>query len=164
VTEPQPPAAPPSPWNPAPARARSGPGCSKPLLLGCGVLIVLLGIGAVIFLVKMPSIVQWWFQKLESTLEQRLPADATPAEKTHFHAAFESARHALASGTVDASRMQPFQSRLLAVGSSEQRMTHAQLHDLTVALEGLAGKPAEAPPGPARGSGPSGATGTSPPR
>jgi hypothetical protein len=162
VTEPQPPATPPSPWNPTPTRARGGPGCSKPLLMGCGVLILLLGIGAVIFLVKMPSIVQWWFEKLETTLEQRLPNDVTPAEKARFHAAFESARRALASGSVDASRMQPFQSRLLSVGSSEQRMSHAQLHDLTVALEGLAGKAAEPVTGASGASGPSAATGPPP--
>jgi hypothetical protein len=159
VSEPLPPSPPPappgSPWNPpatATTPARSGPGCSKPLLLGCGALIVLLGLGAILFFVNMPSIVQWWFGKLEVTLEPRLPDDASSAERARFHAAFAAARRAFSAGTVDASRLQPFQGKLLEVGGSDKKMTHEQLRDLTVALERLAGKvPAGSPaPAPAR--------------
>jgi hypothetical protein len=129
----------PSPWNPAPAR--SGPGCSKPLLLGCGGLLVLLGIGAVIFIVKAQSLVQWYFEKLEDTMASRLPDDATPAERQHLHAAFAAARGALANGTADPSRMQPFQRKLMEVGAAEKKMTHQQLQDLTRSLEDFAHKP-----------------------
>ena len=40
-----------SPFNPnAPAAPRPGPGCSKPLLIGCGALVLVVGI-CVVFLV-----------------------------------------------------------------------------------------------------------------
>jgi hypothetical protein len=166
VSEPQAPITPASPWNPTPAatRGRTGPGCSKPLLIGCGVLLLVLGIGAVVFLVRMPSIVQWWFQKLEGVLEAHLPTDVTAPEKARYHAAFVSARRSLASGRVDASRMQPFQSRLLSISGSEKAMTHQQLYDLTVSLEQLAGQHPQAPPVPPSPPPASGPTGPSPPR
>jgi len=48
----------PSPFNPTPAAPSTGGGrgCSKPLFIGCGALLVLLGICAIVFVVKAPAL------------------------------------------------------------------------------------------------------------
>jgi hypothetical protein len=141
---PQPAAPAPSPWNPAPAR--SGPGCSKPVLIGCGGLLVILGIGAILFILKAQSLVQWYFEKLEDSMASRLPDDATPAERQRLHAAFAGARAAFANGTADPTRMQLFQRKLLEAAGPDKKMTRQQLRDLAAALEDIARRPAPAAP------------------
>jgi hypothetical protein len=148
VAEPEPSTTPASPFHPAAAQVpRDGPGCSKPLLIGCGVVLLLLGVGAVVLRVELPSIVRWWFHSLEATLAPRLPADLSPAERQRLHRAFEAAGRAASTGQVDIANLQPFQRQLIALKDPDVRLSHKDVRDLTESLEALSRAPGAPGPG-----------------
>ena len=126
---------------------RGGPGCSKPLLKGCAIFLLLLGAGAVIFVVELPRIVHWWFETFEATITPRLPADLAPAERARLHRAFVAAREAVTTGQADIGNLQSFQRKLLALADPKVKLTHQDVTELTEALEEVAQKPGAAPPG-----------------
>lgn len=139
MSEPYVPPPPPQPFNPA-AVARRGGGCSKPLLLGCAALFVLLGIGMVALVVKAPDLMAWFFERWEEQVMAKLPEDATPAEKERLHKAFEAAIAALRSKQIDAAKLKPVQlqmTEILEMGNS--RLSREDMLRLTVALENLGG-------------------------
>jgi hypothetical protein len=149
---------PPQPFNPA-AVARRGGGCSKPLLLGCAALIVLLGVGMAVFVVKLPTFMAWLFTQWEGQIMTRLPEDATAAEKERLHQAFAAAVTALRSRPFDPAKLKPVQlqmTEILEMGNS--RLSREDMLRLTVALENLGGiaPKAEAPPPAPQGQSPPG--------
>jgi hypothetical protein len=137
-----------SPFNPAAQVARDGPGCSKPLLIGCGLVFLLLGVGVVVLIFEAHNLVGWWFHKIEATFEPRLPADLAPAERQRLHQAFEAAASAATAGQVDIGSMQPFQHKIMALADPQVRISHQDVRELTQALELLAGKPGGPRPPP----------------
>jgi hypothetical protein len=143
-------AGPPSPFTPRPTPPGppSGRGCSKPTLIGCGALLVLLGIGAILFMVKAPAILRWWFGKLEAQVMGQLPPDLSAAERERLHDAFAAVDRGVASGKLDAAGLQQMQKKLVQLGSKPNRqLTREDVRELTVALERLAGRaPSPAPP------------------
>ncbi|HVT15349.1 MAG TPA: hypothetical protein VHQ90_04080 [Thermoanaerobaculia bacterium] len=136
----------PSPFDPRP-ESRSGPGCSKPLLLGCGAVLVLLGIGAVVFVVEAPTLFRKILDSMAGSLEPRLPPDLTPQERQRLHAAFAAAGRAVENKKADLRKAQAFQRKLLAVSDPQKPLTRQDVLDLIRALEDLAGQsPSTAPP------------------
>lgn len=157
MSEPNPTPPPPQqPFDPA-AVARRGGGCSKPLLMGCAVLIVLFGVGMAVFVVKLPSVMAWLFAQWEGQVMAKLPEDATPAEKDRLHKAFDAAIDALRNKPIDPSKLKPVQlqmTEILEMGNS--RLSREDMLRLTVALENLGGvkPPADAPAPPPQAQSP----------
>lgn len=156
MTEPpqQPPFPPPSPFNPpgvqqpgVPARPPGRTGCSKPLLVGCGVLLLLLGIGLVVTIYNAPKILQWSFEAIERDVMARLGPDVTPEDRARLAAAFEGARSAMAKNQVDIGKVQAFQGKIMEVAPAGRPISRQQVQDLTRSLEELAGKKGTSPPG-----------------
>lgn len=154
MTEPTPvQPAPAQPFNPA-AVARPRGGCSKPLLLGCAALFVLLGVGMVVFVVKMPDVLSWLFRQWESQIMAQVPADVTPAERERLHRAFAASIAALRSQPVDPAKLKPVQmqiTQIMEMGNAKGKLTREDVLRLTVALESLGGvarpeKPSTAAP------------------
>ena len=139
----------PSPFNPRPVGPRpGGGGCSKPALLGCGAVLVLLGIAAVAFIVKAPDFLRWWFSKLEQQVMTQLPPDLPAVDRERLHQAFADLDHGMSSGKLDAAGLQQMQAKLVQLGSKPNRqLTRQDVIELTAALERLAGK--TPPPYPA---------------
>ena len=146
MTEPGsvPPVPPAAPFNPTAPAARPGPGCSKPALIGCGVLLVLLGIGAIAFVVKAPSIVAWMFNKLEADVVARMPPDATQKERERLRIAFDDAADSIRTGKADQTQLQKLQAEMMQIAQKPpgQTLTRDEVRELTEALEALAGKSA----------------------
>jgi len=131
-----------SPFNPSAVQVpRDGPGCSKPLLIGCGLVLLLLVAGVVVIRIEAPAIIRWTFRLAESSLAPRLPADATPAERQRLHQAFEAAGRAVGTEQTDLPNLQRVQREIMALSGSQSPLTHKQVRELTEALESLARKP-----------------------
>lgn len=138
----QPPYSSPSPFNPtgAPVRPPGRSGCSKPLLIGCGALLLLLGIGLVLMIYNAPKIVQWSFEAMERDIMSRLSPEVTPEERTRLVTAFADARAAMSKNQVDISKVQTFQGKIMDVAPANKQLGPDDVRELTRSLEDLAGK------------------------
>jgi len=143
---------------------RDGPGCSKPLLIGCGLLLLLFIVGVVVIRVEAPAIFRWTFRLAETSLTPRLPADTTPEERQRLHRAFEAAGRSIGSDQTDLANLQRVQREIMALSASQAPLTHQQVRELTEALEAVAhtrGAPTPAP-APAPGAPPRQPSGAGP--
>jgi hypothetical protein len=138
TTSPDPSPVPPSPFQPG--APRSGRGCSKPALIGCGALLVLLGVCAVVFMVKAPSMLRWVFDRVERQVLAQAAPDVTPEEKARLQKAFDDAASAVASDKADPLKAQQLNRVLMEVGQPGRRATKEDVRRLTEALEAMAGK------------------------
>lgn len=143
----QPPYPAPSPFNPtgAPVRPPGRSGCSKPLLIGCGAVLLLLGVGLILMIYNAPKIVQWSFQAMEQDIMGRLGPDVTPEDRARLGTAFADARAAMSKNQVDISKVQAFQGKIMDVAPANKKLARKDVLELTRSLEDLAGK---RPPGP----------------
>ena len=151
------PLSPPSPFNPRPLGPRpGGGGCSKPALLGCGGVLLLLGILAIVFVFKAPDFLRWWFGKLETQVMSQLPPDLPAVDRERLRTAFKDVDHGIATGKLDAGGLQQMQQKLVQIGSKPTRqLTRQDVLELTAALERLVGKtPPPAPVEPVRPASP----------
>jgi hypothetical protein len=134
-----PPASVPQPFGSAPTPVLGG-GCGKPVLLGCGVLFLLLGIAGVALLFKAKDLLSWSLGNMGPAVVGNVAADVPPEEVRRFEAALAAARQRIEAGQIDPQSLQRVQSRLLAAMSGGKgQLDRRQLQDLTVALEGLGG-------------------------
>jgi hypothetical protein len=144
-----------SPFNPAAVQVpRDGPGCSKPLLIGCGLLILLAGAGLLVIRFEAPAIFRWVFRMTEASMTPRLPADATPAERRRLHQAFESAGRSIGGDQTDLATLQRVQGEIMALNRSQAPLTHQEVRELTEALEALSHPPPAPPAAPGTGIAP----------
>ena len=129
----------------------SGGGCGKPAWIGCGVLLILLGIVAIVFIVKAKDILRWSLKTVETKIMSSLPEGTTAAEKQRLSAAFDGAIKAATEGKVNPADLGDMQSAIMhATESTKTGMTHQDVEQLTIALEKVAGiaPPAKSAPGP----------------
>ena len=132
-----PPPPPPSPFQPinpgpAPVPGKTG-GCGKPVVIGCLILLVLMGIGLVLLFSNAPKLLDWAFGQMERGILAQLPPDVSKAAR---------------EGTADPAELQDLQRKIMQV-SSKRPLTRQDVLDLTRELEEAAGKKAagEEPPG-----------------
>jgi len=157
MTEPPqpPPYPPPSPFNPQgvpppgiPGRPPGRSGCSKPLLIGCGIVLLLLGAGLVLMIFNAPKIVQWSFTMMEQDIMGRLGPDVTPEDRARLATAFDDARSAMEKNQMDITKVQAFQDKIMEVAPANRKLSRKDVQELTAVLEDLAGtKPATSDPG-----------------
>jgi hypothetical protein len=132
--------APPSPFDPGRTRSSGGPSRSRPLLIGCGVVLLLLGIAAVVLVVKMPDLVGWIFHRLEQQVLAKLPPDVTPEERQRLDAAFDDAARAIGESKVDPAQAQELNTVLMEMGQPGRKITREDALKLLETLEEVAGK------------------------
>ena len=138
---PTPPSTPVSPFNPGkPIPPGGGASGKRPLLIGCGALLLLLGIAAVVLVAKRGELVGWMFQKLEAQILAKLPEDVTPEERQRLDQAFDSAAEAIGSGVTDPSKAEQLNAALLDLAQGGRQITREDVLKLTTALEEVAGK------------------------
>jgi len=150
----------PSPFRPTPITPQTagGGGCSKPLFVGCGAVLVLLGICAIVFVVKAQDLFQWWVGLVEQKVVSVVPDDVTPAERAALHQGFADLRGLFRhGGQPDGRFLQPFQAKIVEILSKPKgQVTRQEILDLTRILEQTAGKrpaPEGAAPGATPGTG-----------
>ena len=59
-------------------------GCSRPALLGCGVLILLLGAASILFLVKADDLFDWAVRQFEAQINEQLPEEISAEERARL--------------------------------------------------------------------------------
>lgn len=134
MSEPFVPPSAPQPFAPSPRPV--GGGCGKLALVGCGALLLLLGVGAVIVAMQGERVVHWLFGIMESSILEKAPADVTAAERERFQRAFDAAVTKATTGPGDPVLLQKLQTAL--VETSQRPITRQAFVDLTQRLEGLA--------------------------
>jgi hypothetical protein len=150
---------PPAPFNPAAPQTGGRRGCSKPMVVGC--LVVLLGggilaLGALYYVAThLPTILSHSFATMERELLAIMPPEVTAEERERLHLAFQSAGTAMAHpDKLDPARLNRVQTELFSVSRKGKSLARADVLKLTEALEGLQPPPPPAPPVPAAPSPP----------
>lgn len=113
-----------------------GPGIRKPLLIGCGVLLLLAFAGFALFVAYQDSIAAWVFEAMQTELEPRLPEDLPDDVRARYEEAFEQAVAAAREGSYepqDLQRVQQEFSRAVREGGS--RLSVEEVERLTRVLE-----------------------------
>jgi hypothetical protein len=123
------------------ARLGGGPRPARVVLIGCGVVFLLLGVAAVIFMLRADDFVGWVFGSLEETVMARLPPDLPSADRRRLEAAFGSARERVESGEGDPDAMRRLQAELTALArdGAGGPLTREQVARIIAALEGVVG-------------------------
>jgi hypothetical protein len=134
------------PFENAPNAPAAG-GCSRVGLIGCGVVILLLGAAAVVFLFKAGDLFAWAMTQFEVEITKALPEDCTESERQRLQSAFDSAAEAVRSGEFDPLALQRLQGKLReSLLDEDQSLTREQVLELTVVLEEVSGQePSEGP-------------------
>jgi hypothetical protein len=145
--EPQPPGgAQPQPFSETPQDPPGG--CSRPLMIGCALTVVLLGLLLLGVLWKardlMPVLFRWSLDQFEQQVSASLPADLSEAERQRLADAFDAAAAAVEDGTADAAALQRLQGRLLEVARAGE-LTRDEVIALVEALEEVARERAPPP-------------------
>ena len=128
-------------------------GCSRPLLVGCSLAVVLAGLVLLVLLWKaqdlIPAAFEWALGQFEQQVEGMLPEDLGEAERRRLAEAFDAAAAAVADGSADPGALQRLQGRLLEVARAGS-LSRGEVLDLIEALEEVAGErappPASEPP------------------
>lgn len=149
MTEPTPsPAA--EPFAAAPVEPRAG-GCSKPMLVGCGVLFLLLGVVGLVFVMKARELLVWSLDRTRGAVLANLSEEITPADRERFDAAYAAATTRIRDGKIDPVALQSLQGQLMkSIENPRQPVSREKFLQLTEALEKVGGlEPPAAPAAPA---------------
>ena len=148
---PQPPptepgAPPPSPTPPIPRPFAPEPkplpgGCSRPLLIGCGTIVVLFGIAAIVFVAKAKDLLAWTMREVEKQVVANLPAEVPEDERARLDRGFDAAIARMQKGEVETPALYALQSQLMNAAEKSQKraMTRDDVLDLLSALERVGG-------------------------
>jgi len=140
---------PPPPARPfAPEQTSGGSGCQKPLLIGCGLLSLLLGIAAVVFVVKAKDVLAYAMNQLRMEVVAHLPKDAPATDRQRVEEGFDAALSRIRSGELDPAALQELQKKLTAAASAAatRDLTREELDGLVTALDLFNGTAAESAP------------------
>ena len=135
-----------APFGSAPTEPVAG-GCSRAGLIGCGVVILLLGAASLVFLFKAGDLFGWALSQFETEITRALPEDLTESERQRLREAFDGAAEAVRSGEFDPSALQSLQAKLReSLLDEDPTLTREQVLELTTVLEEVAGqRPEEVP-------------------
>jgi hypothetical protein len=139
IPPPPPPSPSPSP-DPRPFDAggvKAPSGCQKPLLVGCGLTALLLGIGAIAFVMKAKDVLAYAMNQLRSQVVSSLPEEIGDREREALEASFERAIARIREGAIDPAALQNLQGKLVAAaqGAGSRKLTPAEVADLQSALD-----------------------------
>lgn len=110
-------------------------------LLGCGALILLLGIGSVVFLLKAKDLFGWMMNELEAQVMESLPANITETQMQELSAAFDGAVEAVREDRANVVALQELQKMLReSLGNGPNRLSREEVQSLIEALDRVSGR------------------------
>jgi hypothetical protein len=108
---------------------------------------LLLGVAAVVFLLKAGDLFGWALARFETEISRALPDEMTQEERQRLHQAFQEAADAVRSGEFDPVALQRLQGTLRdSLLDQDQRLTLEQVYELIEVLEEVSGREPEAEP------------------
>ena len=135
----EPEATPAVPFSPS-APPVTGGGCGRVGIIGCGVLVLLLGAAAVVFLLKAGDLFAWAMTRFETEIIGVLPEDFTDEERQRLHEAFANATEAVRSGEFDPLALQRLQGKLRdSILDESGTLSRQEVLELIDLLEELSG-------------------------
>lgn len=160
--------APPTGDQPAPSpfdrpsgepRRSSGPGVGKPLLIGCGGLLLLLLVAGVLFLVYQNQIAAWLFETMQGQLAPALPDDLPPDVRQRYDRAFDQAIESMRAGSYNPFAMQGAQREFTRaaghLSGDDAKLSVEDVERLSAALEKIPAEEGGEEPDTAPGTAPS---------
>ena len=160
----------PTPFGRPPEARPARSGCGRAALIGCGVVVVLVGIAAIVFMMNYKryagGLLSWSFGKLEEQIFAGMAPDVTQEERDRLRAAFRDALAAAQSGQSDPQALSRIQGQVMEVAQRQKgQISREDVRKLTEALEAVAGKGASPPAAsePALEGEPVDGSGTEPP-
>ncbi len=129
-----------SPFDTRPHDPAALQGCSRPVLIGCGVTVL---VGALLFLlviVKARDLFVWAFETNARQILANLPPDVTAEDEERLRRAFDAASAAVLEGRIDLDGLQDLQGALALAG--RKSVTRDEVLEAVEALERVAGTPA----------------------
>lgn len=128
-------------------------GCGAIALAGCALVLLLVGIGGVVMVLKADQLFSWAFDQVGDQIEKRLEDDVDPELRERLRLAIEEFSLAVREGRVTPDALSDAQSRLGEATRSSRISAEAALR-LTVALERAARSQGEPQSEPEPQSGP----------
>ncbi len=144
----QPPASDPQPFEDRPVGPATFSGCGKPVVIGCVALLLVLAVGLLVIVWKAGDLVRWSLGQYRETVIEHLPDDLTAAERERLDSAFDAALEALTSGGADPAGLQELQRAMSNTGRRIQNLSREDVLELTRALERVAGVGEQTEPAP----------------
>ena len=137
MSEIPPPLSPSDPRPFAPGGAKPASGCQKPLLIGCGALALLLGIGAIVFVLKAKDVLAYAMGRLQAEVISSLPVEISSEDRRRLEEGFAAAMARIRSGELDPASLQALQKELTAAAQSAaaRQLTGAEIRRLQQALD-----------------------------
>lgn len=129
----------PRPFDAAPKSLPGG--CSKPVFVGCAVILVVIGILGIVFVANAKRFLAWTFGQVESQIVAALPEEVTAEERARLERGFDAAVAKMQSGTVETPALYALQSQMMSAAEKAQnkQLTHDDVLDLLSALERVGG-------------------------
>lgn len=119
-------------------------------MVGCGALAVLVGIAAIVFVLKAKDLLTWTMEKLEDQVVAALPEDVTDEERGRLARGFDAAIAKIRAGEIEPPSLTALQRQLqqAAEKAPSKQLTREDVLDLLSALERVGGLlPADGEPG-----------------
>ena len=131
------------PFQSGPSQSPTG-GCGKPALIGCGILILLVGVASIFFMVKARDLFAWIVTRMEVEVVRLLPDEIDAEQRQRLGLAFHAAKDSILEGDLDPLDLQELQQQLAHVTSiREGKMTREDVRKLIIALEKVGGTHSE---------------------
>jgi len=134
-----------SPFNPPPPTAVRTGGSGKPLVIGCLILLVLVGAGLIggLYYVGQhyDQLFAWSLARIRDSVVPRLPPDLPAEARQHLDAAFTGAQNAavaIRGNPAAAQKLQTAMLELAGQAEGKEPLTRKQVEEMTATLEKIA--------------------------
>ncbi len=137
-----------APFDDTPHDPAALQGCSRPVLIGCGVSVLVGALLLLLLIVNAKNLFLWAFNTNAQQILEKLPPDVTAEDEARLRRALDAASAAVVEGRIDMDGLQDLQSALAL--ASRPSFTRDDVLEAIESLERVAGAPARDPAAPER--------------
>lgn len=113
-------------------------GCGKPAVIGCLVVLALVGVGLVVLVTQAPKLLRHLMGTMEAQVTAALPEDLEAAERQRLEEAFAAAGAALTEGRADSTSLANLQTLADSLPAEGETLSREEVAEITRLLEEIA--------------------------